>query len=215
MSSAALSLDQLRARVRAMERLKPPPEASLPVHPAIDRALPWRGLPLACLHQVLAADATATAFVAALAGRLAERGGRAVLWCLAEDDLYAPGLAAFGLPPDRLLVVRPRGLDEALWCMEEALKCPDLACVVGEAADMDLTQGRRLQLAAETGGVTGFLLHPLRAKAANAGTTRWRVSAAPLGRWRLVLERCRGGLPGEWELDFAAFVSGPASNSAG
>lgn len=198
MPAPALSLDALRARIRGLERLSPPPAEPLPVFPEVDAALPWRGLPLACLHQILAADEAGTAFAALLAGRLARRLERPVLWVAAGDDLHAPGLAGWGLDSARLLVARPRDGADALWCMEEGLKCPDLACVVGEVAALDLTAGRRLQLACEAGGVTGLALHPPLARAANAGTTRWRAASAPAGAWRLQLERCRNGLPGNW-----------------
>lgn len=40
--------------------------------------------------------------------------------------------------------------------MEEALKCGGLAAVVGEVQDISFTASRRLQLAVEQSGVTGF-----------------------------------------------------------
>jgi protein ImuA len=198
MPVSAPDLAALRARIRAMERLRPAAGEAVPVAAAVDAALPGGGLALGQLHQVLAEDAAATAFAAAIAGRLAARLGRPVAWIAAGDDLYAPGLAAHGLGPETLLVVRVRSDADALWAMEEALRCPDLACVVGELRRLELTAGRRLQLAAEDGGVTGLALHPPLARAANAGTTRWRVAARPGGRHRLTLERCRGGMPGKW-----------------
>jgi hypothetical protein len=42
--------------------------------------------------------------------------------------------------------------------MEEALRCKAVAAAVGEINNIDLTASRRLQLAAEQGGATGFLL---------------------------------------------------------
>ncbi|MDA8232278.1 MAG: hypothetical protein M0006_13145 [Magnetospirillum sp.] len=193
------SLDALRARIRTLEQGGTHgPGESLPLFPEIDRALPGGGLALACLHQLVAADSAGTAFAALIAGRLAERKGRPVLWAPVAEDLYPPGLAAWGLVPERLIVVRAAAEAERLWVMEEALRCPDLACVVAEIAGLDLIAGRRLQLAAEAGRVTGLALHPPPTRAANAGTTRWRVGALPGGRWHLALERCRGGMPGEW-----------------
>jgi len=48
----------------------------------VDAALPWGGLPVACLHEVAAADSTAaaTGFSAVLLARLARRTGT-VVWC--------------------------------------------------------------------------------------------------------------------------------------
>ncbi len=201
MSAAALSA--LRARIRALES---PAAGSAAVEPlpfaGPEAALPDGGLQLGGLHQVIAADDdAATGFVALVAGRLAERLGRPVLWVPAADDLHPPGLAAWGLAPGRLILARAGSTAERLWVMEEGLRCPDLACVVGEIGRLPLTAGRRLQLAAEAGGVTGVILHGDAGGIANSGLTRWRVAAAPGGRWRLALERCRGGRPGEWEVD--------------
>lgn len=207
-------IDALRARIWKMERNSIAAAETMDVAPVIDAALPWGGLPLACLHDVIAADGAATGFVAMLLGRLAQRGP--VLWCLpggATQNLYPPGLQAFGLDTERLLVVRGRNDTELLWAMEEGLRCPALGAVVAEVSGLDLTAGRRLQLAAEAGGVTGFtLLAPWAKKAAGAATTRWRIEAAAsaatpwpgigAARWRVALERCRGGIPREWLLEW-------------
>jgi hypothetical protein len=128
-----------------------------------------------------------------------------------RPDLYAPGLAALGLDPARLLVVAARRAEEVLWTMEEALGCRGLGAVVGEGASPDLTASRRLQLAAEGGGVPALLIAAGGgAPRTSAAVTRWQVDPAPgasdepgLGpiRWRLSLVRCRGGRPGEWTVD--------------
>jgi protein ImuA len=211
--AAAPDLASLRASIRALEQPALRQCDSTPLHPQVDRALPWGGLPTGCLHQVIGEDAAATGFCAMVAGRLTRRTGLPVLWCLGAagpgGDPYAPGLAAFGLPPDRLLIARTRTPTDLAWTMEEALRCSGLACVVGEMRDLDLTAGRRLHLAAEAGGVTGLALHPSFGRPANAGTTRWRVSSSPGRRWHLTLERVRGGQPGEWDVDVQCADSSP------
>jgi protein ImuA len=163
--------------------------------------LPGRGLPLARLHQILGNDdPAATAFAALIAGRLAERRQRPVLWLPAGDDLYPPGLTAWGLTPDRLLVARTGDETARLWAMEQALRCSALACVTAETRTLSDVAGRRLRLAASAGQVTGLLLHPPATGAANAGHTRWRLTSAPRGDWTVILERCRGGRPGTWTI---------------
>ena len=191
----------------------------------IDGALPWGGLPLGALHEVVAGDAGAgLGFVAALLGRLAAAGaGRRVLWCLPPaglyetGNLYAPALAAHGLDPGCVLLARGRRDTDIRWAMEEGLRCPALAAVVGEVRGLDLTAGRRLQLAARRSGVAALVLAAAGGRAGQApgaAVTRWRVASAPAdapaagaGRgaaWRLELARCRGGLPRRWRVAFEA-----------
>lgn len=174
--------------------------------PALDDALPWGGLPRAALHEVLAAAGGAAAgFCAGLLARFAGNAGT-VLWCRRGRGhrLYGPGLAAFGLDPVRLIVVRGRTAAEVLWVMEEALHSGALAAVLGEADDLSMTAARRLQLAAEGGATAALLLRAEGDGGASPAVTRWRVDAAPgdeeggrpgVGRprWRLDLLKCRGG----------------------
>ncbi|MSO74035.1 MAG: hypothetical protein EXQ99_02625 [Alphaproteobacteria bacterium] len=195
---------------------------------ALDRALPAGGLSLGALHEVVCAspagaDAGAGAgFAVALVARLLAGGvGGPVLWCLsaaARHELgepYAPGLAGFGLDPGRLLFARARRDAEVLWAMREGLGCARLAVVIGETETApDLAASRRLQLAAGASGVTALLVSRRAAGLVpSAALTRWRIAAAPSAtarveegpcapRWRVVLERCRGGVPGEWLLEW-------------
>jgi len=146
--------------------------------------------------------------------------GGMVLWCLPRPDLYGPGLAAHGLDPERVVLVRTSRDAEILWAMEEGLRSPGIVVVVGEVGTLLAVASRRLQLAAERSGATVFLLRRWRegGQAAreralpNAAMTRWRVAALPSqpfrgepgvgrARWRVELLRCRGGEPGCWEME--------------
>lgn len=190
----------------------------------LDRALPGGGLALGCVHELrmaksVAEDGAAHGFALALLARIASAAG-SVLWCARRRTRpYAQGLAAFGLDPQRFVLAQGRDDRETLWAMEEGLRCPALAAVVGEIGALDLTASRRLQLAAETSGVTGLLLRAKRSSSSDntpldntAAVTCWRVSSAPshadfatgLGapRWRVELLRCRGGVPGAWEMEW-------------
>jgi protein ImuA len=102
--------------------------------------------------------------------------------------------------------------------MEEGLRCPAPAAVVGEVRALDRVAARRLQLAAETGGVTALALlrpgvAPRQRPAPSAAATRWRVGACLGGpgpvaglpgrpRWRLELLRVRGGHPADFEVEW-------------
>lgn len=175
---------------------------------AIDQTLPWGGLPRAALHEVIAADdsAAAAGFSAVVLARLAGGDGT-VAWCRRRRErhgalLYGLGLAAFGIDPARLILVRTGSERELLWAMEEGLRSGALAAVAGELGAAAPIALRRLQLAAERHRVTALLLRPSAlAEAASAAVTRWRVASAAGGpfarpRWRVTLTRCRSGVSG-------------------
>jgi len=202
----------LRARIARLERagaaaaLAARGEDAIPLSPPIDSALPWGGLPRAALHEILAAEPGAAAGFAAL---VLARAGGTVLWIAPEPDAWPPGLARFGLSPARLVLVRAPRPEDGLWAMEETLRCPAVGAALLAAGAIDLTAARRLQLAAEAGGVLGLLLRPdVDTPAPTAALTRWRIGAIPsesgsphaLGdpAWSLELLRCRGGRPAAW-----------------
>jgi protein ImuA len=218
-------LEALRRRLWALERAGRQSRAVLPFGLGpVDEVLPGQGLTLAVLHEIAGAGgeeedgAVAAAFLAGILARL--KPGLPVLWCLGEGDLYAPGLSALGLDPQRLILARSRRTQEVLWAMEEGLRNRALAAVVGEIDSLSLPASRRLLLAAEASGVTGFALRRWRSDrmaaaqrlAPNAAQTRWRVAPLPgdvsagepgVGRprWQVELWRCRGGAAGSWMME--------------
>ena len=215
-------LEDLRARIRRLERhggaeTDDAPGALPFAAAAIDDALPWGGLARACLHEV-GGDGGA-GFCAALLARFAGAGGT-VLWCRRGRGLYAPGLAAFGLAPERLIVVRGRTDTEVLWAMEEGLRSGSLAAVLGETGAAPPTAARRLQLAAEAGGVTALLLRPVAKATPSPALTRWRVSPTPSTacgariRWKVELLRCRGARPRSWFVEWHDGTTGGFSVAA-
>ncbi|HFD15163.1 MAG TPA: hypothetical protein ENJ38_02530 [Rhodospirillales bacterium] len=168
----------------------------------LDERLPQGGLARRALHEV--AGPAATGFAVALAVRALAGGGWCV-WCTPDararerGDPYPPGLAALGLDHRRLLLVRCPDRRSLLWAMEEALRCPAVACVLGDGEGVDLRASRRLQLAAERGGGLGLLLGTgMPDPAPLAAATRLRVDPffLPGKRAFLVdLWRVRGGAP--------------------
>ena len=215
------TLERLRARLARLEAVGRSSGSVLPLGlPGIDRALPGGGLARGCLHELCGAPdpGAALGFATALLGRLMADGGH-VAWIGPRNELFAPGLAELGVAPERLIVVRARARNARLWALEEALRNPGLAAALAEVDQLTLTHSRRLQLAAETKGVTALLLRPSGAGAMpSAATTRWRIEAAPsamapgeapsrtAGRafgppyWRVSLLRSRGGRTGTWQV---------------
>jgi protein ImuA len=99
-----------------------------------------------------------------------------------------------GLPSQNLIHVEARDARDALWAMEEGVRCAALSCVIGELwgdpRALDFTATRRLAVASE----------------------RWRLASAPsllnqldgrspgLPAWDAELFRARGMPPGRWNL---------------
>jgi protein ImuA len=187
----------------------------------IDGVLPGGGLPLARWHEAggegldVETAVTAAAFVAALITPLARKG--AVVWVMRRDDLHAPGLFGLGFPTRSLVQVKVRDETQGLAVLEDALGCAGVVAAVGEIDTVDLTAGRRFQLACERHGALGFAIRrrpfggPVR-PSASGSATRWTVTPAPsepepgdpgLGapRWRVSLDRCRGGRSGAWIME--------------
>jgi protein ImuA len=220
---ASPAFAQLRERIARIERSHSRGAAERSVAlgiAAIDGVLPGGGIRLGALHEAASAGAdtehaaAATLFTAGILARL----DGPVLWVLRQADLFAPGLAAVGLNPHR--VVFAEAGKNVLPIMEEGLRHAGLAAVVGELTGrLSLVASRRLQLAAEQAGVLAILLRRSQVfddpalNEPTAAVTRWRIAALPsppalphspetpgLGRarWRLDLTRCRGGDPGSW-----------------
>ncbi|MET0294302.1 MAG: protein imuA [Phenylobacterium sp.] len=232
----AKGLAALRAKIAALEAGGREDSESLPFgDPRIDALLPGGGLPLGRWHEIVSdgmeaeTGACAGAFTALLAAPAARRGQ--AVWVLRRDDLYAPGLLGLGFPAGRLIEVCARDEAEALAVMEDALATAGVSAVVAEVEAVDLVAGRRIQLACEKQGATGFVIRrrPYGGAAGEeapgtAAATRWRIAPAPsqplpgelgLGapRWRAVLERCRGGRTGEFLFEAAgAFTFNPEAD---
>jgi protein ImuA len=220
-------LRRLRETVRRIERgnvASSAPAIPLDV-PEIDAVLPEGGLAGGALHEIVpgdvAHDGAALGFAAAMLGRIASARRGQILWVHRNAGgltapPYAPALAAF-VDPARVILASSRRIEDALWTMEEGLRCGALTAVVGEIDKVELAATRRLQLAAERSGVPALLLRVAEKKSAaiSAAVTRWRVTSAPsrsrldadgqslddIGglRWRLDLLRNRFGDPARTE----------------
>lgn len=130
------------------------------------------GLPTGALYEVVPACAsdmaTATGFALTLAARFSRVRAGAIVW-IGQDFAayecavpYGPGLAAHGLDPDRLILVNVATTRDLVWAMEEALKCPACAAVIGEfwssRPPAELVASLRLLRAARSSGASGLLL---------------------------------------------------------
>ncbi len=222
------TVDALRATIARMDRTLPRRAGGTVLGfgiAAIDRHLPGGGLGPGLHEMAGLRDGGFAAVPARLAAHLFGRaGGHApVLWVTSRRDIFAPGLAAAGLPPGRLLVAEAKR--DVLAVMEEGARCPALGGVVGEIPDaLTLTASRRLLLASEASGMPVLAIRrprrtdpgmPAPVDAPNAAITRWRIAALPSrpedpveagpftltfgpALWRLDLVRARGASPSSW-----------------
>ena len=172
---------------------------------------------LGAIHEFVSARPEETAatigFLNGLLNILTGNTG-AVLWISSSRILYPPALKNFGLDPDRFIFIDVQKEKDALWALDEALKCSALTAVVGELPNITFTQSRRLQLAVEESQVTGFLLrNQPRAIGTTASISRWYISPLPSAsidelpgigfpKWRVNLQRIRNGKPGTWDIQW-------------
>ncbi|MFG1418777.1 DNA repair protein [Xanthobacter sp. V0B-10] len=198
------------------------------------------GLLCGALHEAAGTpgeEGALSAFVLGLAARAVARLRRPVLLVRQEmaeweaGRLHGPGLAAFGLPPEALLLVRVRKPQDVLFVMEEGLRCAGLSAVLGEflsPVPEALTATRRLSLAVRGSERLGLVWRHKADPAPCAALTRWRISALPspaadglggLGapRFSARLARNRFGPVGTWPLTFHAglFLPAPDGNAGG
>lgn len=191
-------------------------------------ALAIENLAEAALHEFYAATpddaATALALALLLAGRIRREG--AILWAMDTRPYarpYAPGLAALGVAPERLVLVHAPDTLALLCAAADAVACPALAAVVivcpHAAPVFDLTASRRLALAAARSRVSVLAVRG-GTVVPSAAHTRWAVRrrrSRPLaadapGHMAFALEllRNRAGASGlcvdlEWDSDARCF----------
>lgn len=189
----------------------------------------WRpGVRAVCHNEIFVSAADGGGIAAALAlamngmrmAGMAEDDPRAVLWVQDRDAMRLSGRPyRSGLPEPlrrRLIHVAARTAEDALFALEEGLRCRDLACVVGEITGnpraLNFTASRRLSLVSEKHGVPLYLVRQdaerdlgsarmrWTMRSAPSSATRWNARAPGAPRWHAELFRARGYTSGEWIL---------------
>jgi len=156
--------------------------------------------------------------------------GKPLLWVqdrmaiLESGRIHPPGLST-----QDLIHVEARDARDALWAMEEGVRCSCLSAVIGELwgdpKALDFTATRRLAVASERSGTPCWLVRLGGIANLSGARMRWRIASAPSlnnpldprspGKpvWDVELFRARGMPPGRWSLahEEGAFRLGAAS----
>ena len=194
---------------------------------ALDCHLPNGGLTCGALHEVVPATQVALpaafGFVVAVLARFGVNFSEAarnkqIIFVMPDHGsrqcgrLSGHGLNGLGFDPARVILVETAHRHDSLWALLEALRSGAPQAVVGMIDRLDLKTSQKLHLAATDAGLPLLLLRPSQTLESSAAATRWRIGAVAAARdrfggytrprWRLQLERCRNGRPGEWVVEY-------------
>ena len=159
-----------------------------------------------------------------------------LLWVQDRMAIFESGrIHPPGLSSRNLIHVETRDAKDALWAMEEGVRCSALSAVIGELwgdpRALDFTATRRLAVASERSGTPCWLVRLGGTANLSGARMRWRVASAPslanpfdmrapgLPAWDAELFRARGHQPGRWiaahEADSFHLVAGAADRALG
>ena len=194
-ASRAAKIDQLPSGLGERWHLPAPPSPTLSeLFAAYPRDGGWAGFLLAQLH-----------------------AEKPLLWVQERMAILESGrVHPPGLPSQNLIHVEARDARDALWAMEEGLRCSALSAVVGEIwgdpKALDFTATRRLAVASERSGVAAFLVRLGGHANLSGARMRWRIASVPsllndldprapgAPAWDAELFRARAIPPGSWSL---------------
>ena len=148
---------------------------------------------------------------------------RPVLWVQDRMAILQSGrVHPPGLPSQNLIHVEARDAKDALWAMEEGVRCSGLSAVIGEIRGdpraLDFTATRRLAVASERSGTPCWLVRIGGTANLSGARMRWRIASAPslandldpkasgTPAWDAELFRARGMPPGRWTIAHEAGV---------
>ena len=136
------------------------------------------------LHEIMAASPvdlpSASAFAFGMLARLPRYGP--ILWCtnrMTRTEYgapYAPGLAAFGINPARIISVAVHHPRDLSFVLEEAARLPALAAIITEGPLPSFTASRRLALLLATSQVPMLFVADGKLAQGSAAATRFVVS---------------------------------------
>ncbi len=212
-------IDQLQQQILVLQGNHKPNEEQAGIGLGdIESAFPGKVFPRGAVHELISSSAehasSTNGFISVVLGKLMQKNGTCV-WISNKRKLFPPALKAFGIDPERILFIDAGRAKDALWTIEEALKCDALTAVVGEIDQLNFNDSRRLQLAVEKSKVTG-LIHRQQPKTVHAlaCVSRWQISSVEsilidgmpgvgFPRWEVELLKVRNGHTGKWTVQWS------------
>jgi protein ImuA len=122
--------------------------------------------------------------------------GRLLVWVCPPAQPCADMLSACGISLSQLLIIRAKNSKDALWSAEQCLQSGCAAVVLLWQQQLNLTQARRLQLAATQGQATLVQLRRPKAGLSLPVTLSLQLSPHPQGV-QLQVHKRRGGWPAQ------------------
>ncbi len=217
-------LRDLRAKagcISTVEESGPTVETFSTGNADLDQRLPRGGLRVDSITEWVGQNHASVAGALSLvtaAVRLARHSGPLIV--VARDgEFYPPAAVAMGIPVARIIWVRPSCHADAVWSIDQSLRCDAVAAVWSPVgAQLDDRDARRFQLASETGHTPGLFVRPIATRGRPSfADTRFHVRLAKRGQGskrgqaslmqtegnesspvlRVTVDRCRGGTGGD------------------
>ena len=133
----------------------------------------------------------------ALKQRLNASGKNHIVWIAPPHRPFAPALFKQNIDPNKLIIVRPKGVADTLWSIEQALLSKSCAAVFSWTGNYKLNskESRRLQLAVERSNTWHVQFrHSLCLTQPSAARLRLQLTSTPDGHLNvLVCKQPQGG----------------------
>lgn len=168
--------------------------------PSLDELIPGRGIESGSLVEwIVSADGCGAEVVALQSMRGNLHPHR--LWAVVDPqgEFHPPAACGWGLPLEFLLLLRPASTADAIWAVEQCLRCPAIGFTWFSPDRLSDRVVQRWKRAAEIGGGIGVLFRPVDTVCRSSwADIRWSVHSRPkqdaTGRIvRVELVFCRGG----------------------
>ena len=171
--------------------------------PSLDLLLPQQGPERGSLIEWQSSVAGSGAAVLALQG-VRSAVQRKKVWAVVDPagEFHAAAVSGWGLSMESLLLIRPSSRNDALWAVEQCLRCSAIGVTWTQSDQVSNRVVQRWKIAVEAGRGLGVLFRSAQqARQASWVDIRWLVQPRPatISNWRRLkvdLVSCRGAFSG-------------------